>query len=198
MFYRSECCCLLLMLLLSLCVYPSVQEQIGPFEIVTPVRVNEAGAKFPTSVHFKRKRRSLDESTGNTTDHWASANIHYRISAFGQNYHLNLTLDSGFIAPLYTVTILGVPGGDNLTGLAADGEEEEGEEEDTELRHCFYKGHVNAQAEHAAVISLCSGLVSLFVFFTHGDREHIAALAERVRTFLACVWRRWGLPSQSD
>uniref|UniRef100_A0A671UMU0 ADAM metallopeptidase with thrombospondin type 1 motif 9 n=1 Tax=Sparus aurata TaxID=8175 RepID=A0A671UMU0_SPAAU len=119
----------------------------GAYEIVTPVRVNEAGDKFPTSVHFKRKRRSLDEGTGNTTDHWASPNIHYRISAFGQNYHLNLTLDSGFIAPLYTVTVLGVPRGDNITDF---------------LRHCFYKGHVNAQAEHAAVISLCSGLLGTF------------------------------------
>lgn len=125
------------------------------------MRVNEAGDKFPTSEHFKRKRRSLDEGTGNSTDHWASSDIHYRISAFGQNYHLNLTLDSGFIAPFYTVTILGVPGGDNVTDFATDGEEEE-EEEDTELRHCFYKGHVNAQAEHAAVISLCAGLVSFY------------------------------------
>lgn len=120
--------------------------------------MNEAGDKFPTSVHFKRKRRSLDEGTGNSTDHWASPNIHYRISAFGQDYHLNLTLDSGFIAPLYTVTILGVARGENVTDFAAD----EREEEDTELRHCFYKGQVNAHAEHAAVISLCSGLVSFY------------------------------------
>uniref|UniRef100_A0A8D3D779 ADAM metallopeptidase with thrombospondin type 1 motif 9 n=1 Tax=Scophthalmus maximus TaxID=52904 RepID=A0A8D3D779_SCOMX len=96
-----------------------------------------------------------------TAEHIAVNYIHYRISAFGQNYHLNLTLDSGFIAPFYTVTILGVPGGDNVTDFATDGEEEE-EEEDTELRHCFYKGHVNAQAEHAAVISLCAGLVSFY------------------------------------
>uniref|UniRef100_A0A8C4IAI7 ADAM metallopeptidase with thrombospondin type 1 motif, 9 n=1 Tax=Dicentrarchus labrax TaxID=13489 RepID=A0A8C4IAI7_DICLA len=133
--------------LLFFCLYSPVKEEIAAYEIVTPVRVNEAGDKFPTSVHFKRKRRSLDESTGNTTDHWASPNIHYRISAFGQNYHLNLTLDSGFIAPLYTVTVLGVPRGDNITDF---------------LRHCFYKGHVNAQAEHAAVISLCSGLLGTF------------------------------------
>ncbi|XP_054472137.1 A disintegrin and metalloproteinase with thrombospondin motifs 9-like [Anoplopoma fimbria] len=138
----------------------TVKQEIGAYEIVTPVRVNEAGDKFPTSVHFKRKRRSLEESPGNTTDHWASPNIHYRISAFGQHYHLNLTLDSGFIAPLYTVTVLGVPRGDNVTDFATDGEEEE--EEDTELRHCFYKGLVNAQAEHAAVISLCSGLLGTF------------------------------------
>nr|XP_019942000.1 PREDICTED: A disintegrin and metalloproteinase with thrombospondin motifs 9 [Paralichthys olivaceus] len=138
----------------------TVKEEVGAYEIVTPLRVNEAGDKFPTSVHFKRKRRSLDESTGNSTDHWASPNIHYRISAFGQSYHLNLTLDSGFIAPFYTVTILGVPRGDNITDFATDGEVEE--EENTELRHCFYKGHVNAQAEHAAVISLCSGLLGTF------------------------------------
>lgn len=137
----------------------TVNEEVGAYEIVTPVRVNEAGDKFPTSVHFKRKRRSLDEGTGNSTDHWASPNIHYRISAFGQDYHLNLTLDSGFIAPLYTVTILGVARGENVTDFAADEREEE---EDTELRHCFYKGQVNAHAEHAAVISLCSGLLGTF------------------------------------
>ena len=147
---------------LLLPLYSAGKEEIGAYEIVTPVRVNEAGDKFPTSVHFKRKRRSLEDRTVNSTDHWASPNIHYRISAFGENFHLNLTLDSGFIAPFYTVTILGVPRGDNITDFATDGEVEEEEEEDTELRHCFYKGHVNAQAEHAAVISLCSGLVSFY------------------------------------
>lgn len=153
--------CYLILNCIFFCPHSPVKEEISAYEIVTPVRVNEAGDKFPTSVHFKRKRRSLDESTDNTTDHWASPNIHYRISAFGQHYHLNLTLDSGFLAPLYTVTVLGVPQGDNITDFATDGDVEE---EDTELRHCFYKGLVNAQAEHAAVISLCSGLVS----FTHG------------------------------
>lgn len=126
------------------------------------MRVNEAGDRLPAGVHFKRKRRSLDEGTGSAADHWAAANIHYRISAFGKNYHLNLTLDSGFIAPVYTVTVLGAPQGDNGTAFATDAEreEEEEEEEDTELRHCFYRGHVNAHAQHAAVISLCAGLVS--------------------------------------
>ncbi|MEQ2287944.1 hypothetical protein AMECASPLE_017959 [Ameca splendens] len=138
-------------------------EELAVYEIVTPVRVNEAGDKLPAGVHFRRKRRSLDEGTGNTADHWAAANIHYRISAFGKNYHLNLTLDSGFIAPVYTVTILGAPRGDNGTAFATDAErEEEEEEEDTELRHCFYSGHVNAHAQHAAVISLCSGLFGTF------------------------------------
>jgi hypothetical protein len=33
-------------------------------------------------------------------------------------------------------------------------------EEEAELKHCFYKGHVNSKSEHTAVISLCSGMVS--------------------------------------
>lgn len=133
-----------------------VPEQLGTYEIVTPTRVNEAGDLFPTSVHFRRRRRSVDESLSNASDQWALPRIHYRISAFGQSFHLNLTLESGFIAPLYTVTVLGVRNGGNLTDFSAD------EEEDTEYQHCFYKGHVNAKTEHTAVISLCSGLLGTF------------------------------------
>ncbi|KAK6319051.1 hypothetical protein J4Q44_G00102620, partial [Coregonus suidteri] len=135
-----------------------VPKQLGAYEIVTPARVNEAGDNFPTSVHFKRKRRSVDGVPGNSSDQWASPTIHFKISAFGQSYHLNLTLESGFIAPLYTVTVLGAPTRGNITDFTL----EEEAEEDTEYQHCFYKGHVNAQTEHTAVISLCSGLLGTF------------------------------------
>ncbi|XP_071191355.1 A disintegrin and metalloproteinase with thrombospondin motifs 9-like [Salvelinus alpinus] len=133
-----------------------ISEQLGAYEIVTPERVNEAGDNFPTSVHFKRKKRSVEDSPGNSSDQWALPSIHYKISAFGQNYHLNLTLESGFIAPLYTVTVLGAPIV-NITDFTP-----EETEEDTEYQHCFYKGHVNAQTENTAVISLCSGLLGTF------------------------------------
>lgn len=128
--------------------------QFGAYEIVTPTRVNEAGDKLPTGVHFRRRKRSTDPVTGNITHHWTSPHVYYQISAFGQDYYLNLTLESGFIAPVYTVTIL---------GASSEGHNSEKgeEEEDTEYQHCFYKGHVNAGQEHTAVISLCSGLVSL-------------------------------------
>ncbi|XP_062325813.1 A disintegrin and metalloproteinase with thrombospondin motifs 9 [Osmerus eperlanus] len=135
----------------------TVPEQLGTYEIVTPTRVNEAGDQFPTSLHFRRRKRSVDVSLDNASDQWASTRVHYRISAFGQSFHLNLTLESGFIAPLYTVTVLGVRNGGNLTDFSA-----EEEEEDTEYQHCFYKGHVNAKTDHTAVISLCSGLLGTF------------------------------------
>ncbi|KAB5536845.1 hypothetical protein PHYPO_G00112000 [Pangasianodon hypophthalmus] len=127
-------------------------EHTGAHEIVTPVRVTEAGDALPQSAHFKRRKRSADNYTA--PEHWESEHVHYRLSAFGRDYHLNLTLEAGFIAPLYTVTVLGTR---NRTH-----EEEEEEEEETVYRHCFYKGHVNGETQHAAVISLCSGLLGTF------------------------------------
>uniref|UniRef100_A0A8C2K1E5 ADAM metallopeptidase with thrombospondin type 1 motif, 9 n=1 Tax=Cyprinus carpio TaxID=7962 RepID=A0A8C2K1E5_CYPCA len=126
----------------------------GAYEIVTPARVNETGDNLPTGVHFKRRKRSTDPVTGNISHHWTSPHVYYQISAFGQDYYLNLTLESGFIAPVYTVTIL---------GASSEGYNSEvWDEEDTEYQHCFYKGHVNAGQEHTAVISLCSGLLGTF------------------------------------
>lgn len=119
--------------------------------------MDEAGDRLPTSAHFKRKKRSTDSTEDNIVDHWGSPNIHYKISAFGENYHLNLTLESGFIAPLYTVTILGIPTSGNLSEFSPESADEE---EETDYQHCFYRGHVNADPGHTAVISLCSGLVS--------------------------------------
>ncbi|XP_056591435.1 A disintegrin and metalloproteinase with thrombospondin motifs 9 isoform X1 [Triplophysa dalaica] len=125
----------------------------GAYEIVTPARVNEAGDILPTGVHFKRRKRSIDPITSNISHHWASPHVYYQISAFGQDYFLNLNLESGFIAPVYAVTILGAP---------SESHDSEGEEDNTEYQHCFYKGHVNSGQEHTAVISLCSGLLGTF------------------------------------
>lgn len=151
--YRMTHLLLLNFTLQSLFSTTAKLSQFGAYEIVTPARVSEAGDKLPTGVHFKRRKRSTDPVTGNISHHWTSPQVYYQISAFGQDYNLNLTLESGFIAPVYTVAIL---------GASSEGyNSEEGEEEDTEYQHCFYKGHVNAGQEHTAVISLCSGLVSL-------------------------------------
>lgn len=102
----------------------------------------------------------MPEAGSAPADRWESTSIHYRLSAFGQDYYLNLTPETGFIAPLYTVTVLGMG---NLTQHQEEYQEEE-QEEETVYRHCFYKGHVNGETEHTAVISLCSGLVSSHSF----------------------------------
>ncbi|XP_067397827.1 A disintegrin and metalloproteinase with thrombospondin motifs 9 isoform X1 [Emydura macquarii macquarii] len=130
--------------------------RLGEYEIVTPTRVTEAGDPFPTNAHFKRKRRSIDADTGPGATHAAfpaSARAHYRLRAFGQQFLFNLTANSGFIAPLFTVSLLGAPGA-NRSKLYT--------EEEGDVKHCFYRGHVNTKAQHTAVISLCSGMLGTF------------------------------------
>lgn len=139
----------------GMCVCPlaaQLLEKLSEYEIVTPTRVNEFGEPFPTDVHFRRRRRS----TSAAPDAWtaaaaASPKAHYRLSAFGQQFLFNLTASSAFIAPLFTVSLLGEP--------AADQQRLYAEAADADVKHCFYRGHVNARPRLTAVISLCSGMV---------------------------------------
>ena len=136
-------------------------ETLSEYEIASPIRVNALGEPVSTNVHFKRRRRSINAasdpwpaSASSSSSSSTSDQEHYRLSAFGQQFLFNLSAHSGFIAPLFTVTLLGTPG-ENQTKFYS--------EEEAELKHCFYKGHVNTKStksQHTAVISLCSGMVS--------------------------------------
>ncbi|XP_058144336.1 A disintegrin and metalloproteinase with thrombospondin motifs 9 isoform X18 [Dasypus novemcinctus] len=134
-------------------------ETLSEYEIASPIRVNALGEPFPTNVHFKRRRRSINSASdpwpafSTSSSSTSSSRAHYRLSAFGQQFLFNLTAHAGFIAPLFTVTLLGAPGV-NQTKFYS--------EEEAELKHCFYKGHVNTKSEHTAVISLCSGMLGTF------------------------------------
>lgn len=129
---------------------------LASYEVVTPARVNEFGEVFPQSHHFSRRKRSSEalEPTPLRT--------HYRISAYGQLFQLNLSADAAFLAAGYTEVHLGAP------ARAAP----------PDLRHCFYRGQVNAREDHTAVFSLCGGLVGTLGSFdicwgsTRGSGSH--------------------------
>ncbi|XP_077132057.1 A disintegrin and metalloproteinase with thrombospondin motifs 9 isoform X1 [Ranitomeya variabilis] len=125
-------------------------QRLGDYEIVTPTRVNEFGEVYPTNMHFKRKKRNVSPSAD--TDPWVNSTTHYRLSAFGQKFVFNLSANSGFIAPVLTVSLYGKPQR-NLSDHY---------NQDTDFGHCFYTGHVNTRSEHIAVISLCSGMLGTF------------------------------------
>ncbi|KAG8510115.1 A disintegrin and metalloproteinase with thrombospondin motifs 20, partial [Galemys pyrenaicus] len=116
------------------------------YEVVTPARVNEFGEVFPQSRHFSRRKRSSEALEP------MPFRTHYRISAYGQLFQLNLSADAAFLAAGYTEVHLGTPAG----GL------EELGRTPPDLRHCFYRGQVNAREEHTAVFSLCGGLMGTF------------------------------------
>ncbi|XP_048839072.1 LOW QUALITY PROTEIN: A disintegrin and metalloproteinase with thrombospondin motifs 20-like [Brienomyrus brachyistius] len=120
-------------------------KQLSSYEIVTPLRVNDFGETFPHALHYRRKRRSLEAT-------FPGLRAHYRVDAFGQRFHLNLTADSGFISPSYTVTHVG--------GL--DSNESFPQDVASDMRHCFFRGHVNAETEFKAIFSLCTGLIGTF------------------------------------
>uniref|UniRef100_A0A673WCG2 ADAM metallopeptidase with thrombospondin type 1 motif 20 n=1 Tax=Salmo trutta TaxID=8032 RepID=A0A673WCG2_SALTR len=128
-------------------------KQLSSYEIITPLRINDFGESFPHKLHYKRKRRSVN------ADYSADLRAHYRIDAFGQRFHLNLTADSGFIAPTYTVTHLGAEHS-NAT--------ESRQQDLSDMRHCFFRGHINAKIESTAVFSLCTGLMGTFTT-QHGE-----------------------------
>lgn len=119
-------------------------KQLSSYEIITPLRVNDFGESFPHKLHYRRRRRSLN-------DDLSGLRVHYRIDAFGERFHLNLTAHSGFIAPSYTVTHLGAEQGSNAADF----------HDPSDMRHCFFRGHVNAKSAYPAVFSLCTGLVSI-------------------------------------
>uniref|UniRef100_A0A673ZPA1 ADAM metallopeptidase with thrombospondin type 1 motif 20 n=1 Tax=Salmo trutta TaxID=8032 RepID=A0A673ZPA1_SALTR len=128
-------------------------KQLSSYEIITPLRINDFGESFTHKFHYKRKRRSVNSDYSN------GLSAHYRIEAFGQRFHLNLTADSGFIAPTYTVTHLGA---EHSNGTESQ------QQEDSDMRHCFFRGHVNAKIESTAVFSLCTGLIGTFTT-QHGE-----------------------------
>ncbi|XP_014726621.1 PREDICTED: A disintegrin and metalloproteinase with thrombospondin motifs 20 [Sturnus vulgaris] len=115
-------------------------KQLSSYEIVTPVRVNEFGEVFPHTHHFRRKR-SLEAPLEP-----AAFRTHYQLRAYGQVFQLNLSADAGFVAAQYTVVHVGAPQ----------------KQSSPDLRHCFYRGHVNAQETHMAVFSICGGLMGTF------------------------------------
>lgn len=125
----------------------SLVKQLSSYEIVTPLRLNDFGESFPRKSHYRRRRRSLGEQ--HLLD--VARRVHYQIDAFGERFHLNLSAHADFIAPAYTVVHLGAGQNGSEAGDSGD------------MRHCFFRGHVNGQPGQPAVFSLCTGLVSVFV-----------------------------------
>ncbi|XP_062995579.1 A disintegrin and metalloproteinase with thrombospondin motifs 15 [Elgaria multicarinata webbii] len=73
----------------------------------------------------------------------------FQISAFREDFYLNLTPDAQFLAPSFATQYLGAH--------AAGRGEQQGD-----LRHCFYSGDVNSERDSFAALSLCGGLTGAF------------------------------------
>uniref|UniRef100_A0A8C3A7W7 ADAM metallopeptidase with thrombospondin type 1 motif 8 n=1 Tax=Cyclopterus lumpus TaxID=8103 RepID=A0A8C3A7W7_CYCLU len=105
-------------------------------EDVVPVRVNpRGGGRF--------WKRSEEQPS-------------FILSAFGQDLTLNLTPDTSFLAPSFSVQR--VRAGD----LGAPGARRT-EESSGRLRGCFYSGNVDHDESSVVAVSLCSGILGTFI-----------------------------------
>ncbi|XP_054472152.1 A disintegrin and metalloproteinase with thrombospondin motifs 18 [Anoplopoma fimbria] len=107
------------------------------YVFVTPVEVDSEGGFLTHDVtrRSQRSRRSL------------SSSLHYRLSAFGRDMHLDL-LPSSVVGPGFTVQTLGSDGIATVMG-------------DEGLRNCLYQGFIRNLSASSAAISTCSGLSGL-------------------------------------
>lgn len=104
---------------------------------MTPVEVDSEGGYLTHDVtrRSSRSRRSL------------SSSLHYRLSAFGQDMHLDL-VPSPVVGPGFTVQTVG------LDGIATV-------MDDVGFHDCLYQGFIRNASASSAAISTCSGLVSV-------------------------------------
>ncbi|KAM4650990.1 A disintegrin and metalloproteinase with thrombospondin motifs 15 [Discoglossus pictus] len=78
-------------------------------------------------------------------EHVKDLSVIYQITAFNEDFYLNLSPDAQFIAPAFSM---------HFPGSAP--------KPAPSLRHCFYSGNVNADHESFAALSLCGGLRGAF------------------------------------
>lgn len=102
----------------------------------------------------------------------APGNTRLRLDAFGQELHLKLRPDRGFLAPGFTLQTVGRRPGSEAQRVELAGD----------LGHCFYSGTVNGDPNSAAALSLCQGVRG--AFYLQGEEFFIqpapAAASERL------------------
>ncbi|CAH2324449.1 A disintegrin and metallo ase with thrombospondin motifs 18, partial [Pelobates cultripes] len=123
---------------------------------VTPIEVDSNGAYIShDTLHSSRKRRSTKSS---------KISLHYRISAFGQELHLELQ-SSSVVSKDFAVQIF------DKDGFSADVEQN--------LDQCFYQGFIRGHTNSSVAISTCVGMSGLLrtstnEFFISPLPQHLA------------------------
>lgn len=118
--------------------YLSVPE----YNVVHPVQVDEVGAFVSHELSHPRirLRRSSDKE-----DEVDSEEVHYKLSAFGNNLHLHLKRNRRLLTPSFKVEVIGKNG--KIMKRHA-------------MENCHYVGRLKAKSRSTVAISNCNGLVS--------------------------------------
>lgn len=112
---------------------------VPEYNVVHPVQVDEEGAFVSHELSYPRIRirRSSDE-----VDH--REEVHYKVSAFGNDFHLHLQRNRRLLAPDFKVEVIGK----NARVMKRH-----------TLENCHYVGKLKARSTSTVAISNCQGLV---------------------------------------
>ena len=105
---------------------------------LNPAYCMEVDFCIPVRVDHQRHEKHLHRRAEEIEER----QIVFRLSAFKQEFYLQLTPDSSFLAP----------------GSLPLESSSSASNETSDLRECFYSGNVNAEPDSFAALSLCKGL----------------------------------------
>lgn len=110
------------------------------YNVVHPIQVDEEGAFVSHELSYPRIRiRRYSEEV----DH--NEEVHYKVSAFGNDLHLHLKRNRRLLAPDFKVEVLGKNG--RILKRHT-------------MENCHYVGRVKARSRSTVAMSNCHGLVS--------------------------------------
>ena len=111
-----------------------------------PVQVDEEGAFVSHELSHPRirLRRSSDKA-----DEVDKEEVHYKVSAFGNNLHLHLKRNRRLLTPGFKVEVIGKNGRVMKRHT---------------MESCHYVGRLKARSRSTVAISNCNGLVSTLLY----------------------------------
>lgn len=126
----------------------------GQYEIVVPTLVDNKGDFLSfdvTQTPHRRKRRSTN-TDNDAHFHARDSLIYYSLSAYGMDFHFNLTLNRVLLAPKYVAEFW------DRHGILYS-------YKGKNTRHCHYVGHIRNSRFSRVALSNCFGLVSRLLHF---------------------------------
>ena len=144
-----------------MCVINVVLSTVFESEDIAPVRINGRGR-----LGGRFWKRSEEQPR-------------FTLSAFGQDFTLNLAPDTSFIAPSFTIqrikakdvdvlrSALGAQRPDMLQDTVHHKILNKTDEAEGQLRGCFYSGNVDYNQDSVVAVSLCNGIRGSFITEGH-------------------------------
>ena len=128
---------------LYLCVINVMLSVVYESEDVVPVRINGRG-------RGRFWKRSEEQPR-------------FTLSAFGEEFTLNLTPDASFIAPSFTIQRVTAKHVEVLPSAPGAQRQDVPQDSVHQLRGCFYSGNVDYNQDSVVAVSLCNGIFGSFI-----------------------------------